>query len=395
MNIAFHYFAIKYLALVAGFSDADAQTIAEYSQMVDDFDFTAYWYCTNVPAYIKDDPRYDLCVTGGFFNPAQTGFLCDGLLGKTDYVNLVIPRFQRFTCTPFHFIYEERNYIDTKEYRVSPATLGNGSIISDMLEEAKNGYIAATPDTPEQRKALMKIGMLLHVFADTAAHQMFSGFNANVNQVSLVNVTNNITNADETAKYKDLTIKFLATLEKWAPLITPSIGHMMLEHIPDLTHISFTMGYTRPDRMPASYNRSNTSEFISMAKEILNYLRSCQGEGVLPEGIWDATYREALRTAFLTDISGDSDEQAVVGHLAPVWDRCAPQYADSFHYNSSEIKAAFRRETASLPALLDTGGIPKELVPVSSARASTDFYNFNVIADEFLISLYGDHPRRL
>lgn len=104
MDIAFHYFAVKTLAVLAGFSDGDAQVISQNSQMVDDFDFTAYWNCTNVPDYIKNNPDYDLCVSLGLFNPAQTGFLCDGLLGKADYVNLVLPRFQRYTCTPFHFI---------------------------------------------------------------------------------------------------------------------------------------------------------------------------------------------------------------------------------------------------------------------------------------------------
>jgi hypothetical protein len=40
-------------------------------------------------------------------------------------------------------------------------------------------------------------------------------------------------------------------------------------------------------------------------------------------------------------------------------------------------------------------GVPKELMPVNSTEASEDFYTFNVIADELLIALYGDHPRRL
>ena len=37
MNIDFHYFVIKTLACAAGFSEEDAQTIAYYSQQVDDF----------------------------------------------------------------------------------------------------------------------------------------------------------------------------------------------------------------------------------------------------------------------------------------------------------------------------------------------------------------------
>jgi hypothetical protein len=390
MDIAFHYFAVKYLAMTAGFNDDDAQTIAEYSQMVDDFDFTLYWNCTNVPDYIKNNPRYDLCVAFGLFNPAQTGFLCDGLLGKTDYVNLVIERFQRFTCAPFHFIYEWRGQIGTKEYRVSPAAMGNGSLISNMLNEARGGFIAAGDNAPARRKALMKIGMLLHIFADTAAHQMFSGFNAYVNQVTLENVTNNFTNTDETAKYNDRIVKFFKLLSDWSPKVMPSIGHLMLEHIPDLTHLSFTMKYTGADNTEHRYNRSNTSEFIRMAKEILNYLRSCLGMGEVTEDEW-AVRREILRQAFLTDISGDSGEEAMVAHLQGVWNAEGRVY----HYSSKDIKAGFARETGPLPASVDTAGIPEGLAQSFSTKASEDFYTFNVIADEVLIALYGDHPRRL
>jgi hypothetical protein len=390
MDIAFHYFAVKSLAALAGFNDDDAQTIAEYSQMIDDFDFTRYWRCTNVPDYIKNNPRYDLCVKFGFFNPAQTGFLCDGLLGKTDYINLLIPRFQKFTCAPFHFIYEEQEQIGTKEYRVSPSTIGNGSLISNMLNEAKDGFIAAGNNAPARRKALMKIGMLLHVFADTVAHQMFSGFNAYVNQVTLENVTNNIDNADETEKYNDRIIKFFKLLSDWSPKITPSIGHLMLEHIPDLTHLSFTMKYTGADKTKHYYNRSNTSEFIKMAKEILNYLCSCLGKGEVTEDYW-ATWREVLRQAFLTDISGDSGEEAMVAHLRRVWNvpRC------TYHYSSKDIKAGFEQEAGPLPVSVNTADIPEELAQSFSTRASDDFYTFNVIADEVLIALYGDHPRQL
>lgn len=37
MNISYHYYTVKTLAVKAGFDDGDAQVIAYYSQMVDDF----------------------------------------------------------------------------------------------------------------------------------------------------------------------------------------------------------------------------------------------------------------------------------------------------------------------------------------------------------------------
>ena len=40
MDISFHYFAVKTVAFAAGFSEAEAQRIAEFSQFINDFN----WY---------------------------------------------------------------------------------------------------------------------------------------------------------------------------------------------------------------------------------------------------------------------------------------------------------------------------------------------------------------
>lgn len=40
--------------------------------------------------------------------------------------------------------------------------------------------------------ALMKMGMLFHTFADTYAHQLFTGYNNKVNSVKLIRATDNI-----------------------------------------------------------------------------------------------------------------------------------------------------------------------------------------------------------
>ena len=371
-----------------------------------------------MPDYIKENPDYDLCVSFGYFNPAQTGFLCDGLLGKTDYVNLVIPRFQRYTCTPFHFIPPERSMIGKKEYQTAPATLGDESIISRLLEKARDEYRAAA-DEMARHRALMRIGVLLHIFADTVAHQLFSGFNAYVNFVDLVNVVNNITGADETAAYKSSIQKSLKLLKDWVPSITPAIGHMMIEHVPDLTHLSFTMEYTGDDGRKHRYTRSNTTEFIQMSRQILDFLCDCLGRPRFEDDRWrDA--REMLRTVFLTDISKDADQHQTVAHLKTVW--TAPPGC-TYSYDGEALKKAFSKETGTSRTFVpgNTGGLGElgmdyqpsaadmkmlgievnadaetsALNSILTTKASADFYNFNVIADELLIDLYGPHPRRL
>ncbi|SHM39366.1 DUF6765 family protein [Ruminococcus flavefaciens] len=397
MDIAFHYFALKSLALKAGFSDDEAQLIAQYSQMTDDFDYTAWWDCRNVPEYIKN-PDYDIINILGYFNPVQTGFLTDGILGKFDYLNLVTPRFQKLSCTPFHFIYNLRNEIGNKEYRVYPAVMNDFSNIWEMLKKARDEYQAALKGETSQygdnkkykRKTLMKIGLLLHIFADTTAHQMFSGFNANVNNVKLIKVQNNITGTDETEKYKNSVIYYLEKLSQYCPWITPMIGHMMIAHIPDLTHLTFTMEYKNNEGIISTYTRSNTAEFIMRSEQILQFLLSCRNQEMIPEEEW-RDYSDQLSKCFLTDISECSDEKSMVKKLKPIWINCGGTY----DYSSEEIKRSFVLETFPLEKEFPQGyeDVPEEIRPVCSTNASDDFYLFNVCAEEVLIDLYGVKPR--
>lgn len=60
MDITFHYFAVKTLALEAGFPGAEAQRLAAFSQFVDDFDRRGSLYCGNVPRYIRLSRDHDL-----------------------------------------------------------------------------------------------------------------------------------------------------------------------------------------------------------------------------------------------------------------------------------------------------------------------------------------------
>lgn len=392
MDIAFHYFAVKAMAVLAGFDDDSAQVIAESSQMTDDFDYFAYWNCTNIPDEIRKNKKSDLVTFGGLFNPAQTGFLSgDSFISKTDYLNLIQERFQKLTCTPFHFPYPDRSYIGKKDYRVVPADVGDGSIISDLMIEARREYQDAVKEWDEKKchRALMKLGILLHVFADTYAHQMFSGFNSDVNDVKLVKVINNSTEKDETEKYKDGVINYLRKLKNWAS-VTPTIGHMMLAHIPDLTHLSFTMEYTEGKRK-YSYYRSNTVEFTITCKKILNYLSSCNNCPEIDEEHW-GIYQNLLVEYFLTDISDLSKEKDIVDRLSKVWNFSRT----TFHYSSEDIKKGYELDSMLLDRLnLPMDDLEDEVeLPQNSTKASEDFYSFNIIAEDVLIAIYGAQPRK-
>ena len=364
MDIAFHYFAVKSLARTAGFTEQDAQIIAKYSQFIDDYNWYVYRPLLNIPDY-TNAPELDLVVAPGTFNPATTGFS-----DFIDYLTLVLHRSQKFTVSPFHFIPRSPNCVRQGDLRAHPCTRADDSYISKMLSVARNDFLVA--NARDRNFCLMHIGMLLHTFADTHAHQLFTGYHGWENDVTLVQVINNITGKDETKQYQSTIsewLKKLAVISK----VVPIIGHMLIEHIPDLTHLTFTMRYKATKTDPGTtYSRSNTQVFVENAgKEALNYLRWCLNRGDVSGAEWNDISKRLAR-AFLIDISKLSGEAKIVATLSDHWRSVFPNY--EYAYSSEEIKKSFI-----------SGVIPK---------ATEEFYRYNVFADRLLIELYGSHPRR-
>ena len=73
MDINFHYYTVKTLAVKAGYTDDEAQTIANYSQFVDDFTNYKYMLLSSVPDFAR---HLATKITGSvwLFNPVTTGF---------------------------------------------------------------------------------------------------------------------------------------------------------------------------------------------------------------------------------------------------------------------------------------------------------------------------------
>ena len=76
MDISFHYFAVKTVAFAAGFSEAEAQRIAEFSQFIDDFNWYTLRAAKDIPSCITSNPALDIVYnkTLHLINPVTTGF---------------------------------------------------------------------------------------------------------------------------------------------------------------------------------------------------------------------------------------------------------------------------------------------------------------------------------
>jgi len=138
MNIEFHYYAIYFLALRAGLSDDQARTVAYSSQLVDH----------NIISYRVATPGAQYLI-----EPTQNyGFWDD--------------RFPRDVYIPFHF------------FPGDPDAERSGRI------DGQTNPMNTTPDSPRVRELLVdalktrnlyRVGIALHTYADSWAHQNFSG----------------------------------------------------------------------------------------------------------------------------------------------------------------------------------------------------------------------------
>jgi hypothetical protein len=138
MNIEFHYYALHYICRCAGFSEEDASTIAFSSQMVDE--------CIASWEIVSDRPVSRTQVT-------QNYVFWDESVAKDIYL-------------PFHFI------------------PGDVTLAGTRRIDGRAGRFVVTEDSPLAREILIealktgnlfRIGIALHAYADTWAHQNFSG----------------------------------------------------------------------------------------------------------------------------------------------------------------------------------------------------------------------------
>ncbi len=377
MDINFHYFAIRTIAEKAGFSAADAQRLACYSQFVDDYDITFPFFVAEVPDYAahlcKDTPY------GKLFSPVTTGFN-----SWFDMAMLVREKNQEYIVTPFHFVPHaplNAAVADRAAYRVVPQRPDAESLLWGLLEEARDAYRGAGESDKPVR--LIQLGLLCHIFADTYAHQNFSGLWGWENHCRLEAVTDNEDGGDITDGYSPSSYFRL-----------PSIGHTNANHAPDDSNVSYwtAMRRTEGDAYEWHYGRNNTREFLLCAHVVFNYLRSCQN---LPpveetEPFW-AEISEGLRLGFLTSLKSPS---RLCGHWKALFPDIGYGYSrEPLLENVLEISRESLRglenmdEESALGVVLNPHS--RDFMPVLLRVRSDDFYRYNVFAKEVRDAVNG------
>lgn len=210
MNHIFHYYITGFLALRAGFSGNEAQTIATAAQYVDHA-LIPFQIHGNEASW-RGKPVYQAMATHhfGFWDQAQ----------------------EDSVWIPFHFF------------------PGGPSDLSNRVDGLRNDQ-SVKPNSPPVRELLIealktndlfRMGIALHTYADSWAHQNFTGRREDFNRLH-------------------------------ATVLLPPIGHAQAESSPDILHADWLDPRLIESRV------HNRSRFLESARLIYKYLATNRRQG--------------------------------------------------------------------------------------------------------------------
>lgn len=375
MDITFHYYAVLAIARQAGFSADEAQTVATYSQFVDDYTFKIPFPVTDVPDFARV-----LCSQWKetlLLHPITTGFS-----SWFDMAQLGLEREQKCILTPFHFMTSARPDTEKREeLRVRPDYADSGSLLWGCMEKAREDCLQMAGDQAGRHAVLIRLGLLAHIFADTYAHQDFSGFWGWENYCKLQEVRDNNDDQDISARYHAATYHYF-----------PGIGHTEANHAPDDSHVTFSMALCcyKGDNYHLVKTRNNTEAFLRCAHILLNYFRSCL---TLPPLAASSTEWQMLEGRLRQGLLAAGRGRA---GCHDVWQQ---QFTDlEFHYDVKELlKSLIAKDDASADAssmdsIVDMLRDPAvtDMVTTKLSVINDDFYYFNLAARDIRNAYAGE-----
>ncbi len=258
MQIDFHYYCVGVLARAAGFKTEDALTIAYASQYTDDS-------TESEPIrLILDDVQIQ-------FEP-----VCTTYAHLEDLARSVLNwSLQKRVYLPFHFIPTER-FQRGKPKKFSFVTQANSSFANWLLDKSCK--------EENDKLRLCRMGVALHSYADTWAHQGFSGrLNKTENNIGTIQVQQQ--NNGEYEKISPFEQMVLDGL--------PALGHAEAGYYPDLSNLKWS--YKRqPKRV---VKRNNVEDRMLASKAIYEYLCSVPNDKSDYICNWD-DIKEKLKRCF-------------------------------------------------------------------------------------------------
>ncbi len=239
MQKDFHYYLIRALAEHAGFTAAEAQVIAYASQYVDDAVEHKQLLIEGLPPIeyprLKADTLFDPVCTAHRGIQYFLGFQKD---------------VQRKIYIPFHFL-PSHPYGGAGKY--SYVTEPDSPLAQSLLLSAIESVRSERSD-----RALIRFGIALHSYADTFAHQGFSGRHSpRDNDIGGI------------AIWKKNTYESIPLATRIKGNIFPDIGHAEALDYPDIPYLRWRFEYAHKD---GAVDRHNQKIFMEAAERCYSYL---------------------------------------------------------------------------------------------------------------------------
>lgn len=214
-----HFYALLALSRACGFKKKSAYQLAYASQFVDDAKINLIFLHNMTPKegldWVENTPAFfNIATCHAYFRIATFNY--EAMVNNT---------------TAFHFVPGCEGQGFTKKLRCKEES----PVILDILTEAF------------QEDNLIRFGMVLHSYADTFAHQGFSGMLSKVNAINNCHV--------KTVRSWQLIEPFSGFLknlggekfEKYFDKVLPAYGHVQALDFPDLPYLVWSYEYDHSD----------------------------------------------------------------------------------------------------------------------------------------------------
>ncbi|VFQ45371.1 DUF6765 family protein [Desulfoluna butyratoxydans] len=292
MDRDFHFFGTFTAAAQAGFSGAEALTIATAAQFVDDCTESV----THKPAPLHRCPRQVWVLSRG-------GYVFTPIITAVEDISAWAGAFEsdetRQIWMPFHYL------PGNTPSNLDPVTVRRGRAGESLdclcrpgseaarelvnFAVARYGELAAV----DRRLALMLVGICMHVFADTYAHQDFAGCASselNAPSQGIWRNTGSFTNKGRWKgrrwiprgkSYREIAWPWRVeqvpdsplTAYSDAPTDATRLGHCHMGHLPDISSIAYEFYPCWADGL-ADTNRNNPEIFLACFMEMVRALRA-------------------------------------------------------------------------------------------------------------------------
>ena len=260
MQIDFHHAVTYILARWAGFDPQEANIIAYSAQYVDDAKHTGFVQFDEGQIYSRIASAHRMI----------------------DARNLIAIEDAK-TWVPFHFL--PGNIPSDGDFKQRIRCVQNSPLAQEMLEECLR--VGKTrPDI-----GLYRLGITMHVYADTWAHKGFAGIDDAINDVSDIRIIAPVGYTKPRASFMSYTLAYL--------------GHAQVDTCPDFPFLHWEY----EDSTGNTVVRDNTNDFVDAADKILQFMREYRAQTVTQHNGCTSEQRGYLREKFSVIQSDDEDER--------------------------------------------------------------------------------------